>query len=208
MITFIKNILNNFRTTNKPKIIPKFVPRKIHKNLENQDDTPEEIFNDRFALIKRKSQIGNLINYRTRGVSMIVYPEQPEKESEEVKEEPNQTEEPLDVNNTQFKDYTIKVKIEVIKENENQEILKKYNEVKPPNWPPLQILERAESGFQIEIPEKKDIKCANQNDKIKQLRWRNKALVGYSRYPTFNPVELQLLLRAMRSVLGDNVYTE
>lgn len=199
MISFIKNILHKFTTTNKPKIIP--------KKLENTDDSPEEIFTDRYALIKRRSQIGNLINYRTRGVSMIVYPEQPEKESEEVKEEPNQTEEPLDVNNLQQK-YTIKVKIEVIKENENQEIVKKYNEVKPPNWPPLQILERAEGGFQIEIPEKKDIKCANENDKIKQLRWRNKALVGYSRYPTFNQVELQLLLRAMCSVLGDNVYTE
>ena len=193
MISFIKNILHKFTTTNKPKIIP--------KKLENTDDSPEEIFTDRYALIKRRSQIGNLINYRTRGVSMIVYPEQPEKESEEVKEEP------LDVNNLQQK-YTIKVKIEVIKENENQEIVKKYNEVKPPNWPPLQILERAEGGFQIEIPGKKDIKCGNENDKIKQLRWRNKALVGYSRYPTFNQVELQLLLRAMCSVLGDNVYRE
>jgi ssDNA-binding Zn-finger/Zn-ribbon topoisomerase 1 len=200
MITFIKNILNNFRTTNKPKIIPKFMPRKIHKNLENQDDTAEEIFNDRLALIKRKSQIGNLISYRTRATSMIVYPET-EQQVEEVKEEP------LDVNNLQKK-YTIKVKIDVIEENKNQEIVKKYNEVKPPNWPPLQFLDRAEGGFQIEIPEKKDIKCANQNDKIKQLRWRNKALVGYSRYPTFNQVELQLLLRAMSSVLGDNVYTE
>jgi hypothetical protein len=193
MISFIKNILHKFTTTNKPKIIP--------KKLENTDDSPEEIFTDRYALIKRRSQIGNLINYRTRGVSMIVYPEQPEKESEELKEEP------LDVNNLQQK-YTIKVKIEVIKENENQEIVKKYNEVKPPNWPPLQILERAEGGFQIEIPGKKDIKCGNENDKIKQLRWRNKALVGYSRYPTFNQVELQLLLRAMCSVLGDNVYRE
>lgn len=200
MITFIKNILNNFRTTNKPKIIPKFVPRKIHKNLENQDDTAEEIFNDRLALIKRKSQIGNLINYRTRATSMIVYPET-EQQPEEVKEEP------LDVDNLQKK-YIIKVKVDIIEENKNQEIVKKYNEVKPPNWPPLQILDRAEGGFQIEIPEKKDIKCANQNDKIKQLRWRNKALVGYSRYPTFNQVELLLLLRAMSSVLGDNVYTE
>jgi hypothetical protein len=94
MITFIKNILNNFRTTNKPKIIPKFVPRKIHKNLEIQDDTHDELFNDRFALIKRRSQIGNLINYRTRAISMIVYPET-EQQVEEVKEEP------LDVNNLQ-----------------------------------------------------------------------------------------------------------
>jgi hypothetical protein len=194
MISFIKNILHKFSTTNKPKIIP--------KKLDNPDDTPEEIFTDRASLIKRRSQIGNLINYRTRTTSMIVYPEQPEKESEEVKEEP------LDVNNTKFKDYTIKVKIEVIKANENQEILKKYNEMKPEKWPPLQILERAEGGFQIEIPEKKDIKCANENDKIKQLRWKNKALVCYSRYPIFNHVELQLLYKAMSSVLGDNVYVE
>jgi hypothetical protein len=200
IISYNKNILDKFSTTNKPKIIP--------KKIENTDDIPEEIFNDRFALIKRRSQIGNLINYRTRCVSMIVYPEQPEKESEEVKEEPNQTEEPDDVNNTKFKDYTIRVKIAVIKANENQEILKKYNEMKPENWPPLQILERAEGGFQIEIPEKKNIKCANENDKIKQLRWKNKALVCYNRYPIFNHVELQLLYKAMSSVLGDNVYTE
>lgn len=188
IISFIKNILHKFSTTNKPKIIP--------KKLDNTDDSPEEIFTDRYALIKRRSQIGNLITYRTRATSMIVYPE-----PEEVKEEP------LDVNNLQKK-YTIKVKVDVIKANENQEILKKYNEMKPENWPPLQILERAEGGFQIEVPEKKDIKCANQNDKIKQLRWKNKALICYSRYPIFNHVELQLLYKAMRSVLGDNVYTE
>jgi hypothetical protein len=100
------------------------------------------------------------------------------------------------------------VKIDVIKQNENQEIVEKYNELKPANWQPLEILQRAEGGFQIEIPDKKNVKCTNQNDKIKQLRWMNKTLVCRNSYIGFNHVESQLLFRAMHSVLGDNVYLE
>ena len=193
MITrFVKNIYEKMVTPNHPKIIP--------KNLDNgqQDDSsPEEIFNDRFALIKRRSQIGNLISYRTRLQSTIIYPEQEELKHDSNPESPKN-----------MKNFTIKVKVNVIKTNENQEILKKYNELKPPNWPPLEILQRAEGGYQIEIPEKKNIKCANQNDKIKQLRWMDKALVCRRYYTTFNEKELQLLFRSMHSVLGDDVYLE
>lgn len=100
------------------------------------------------------------------------------------------------------------MKVDVIKGYENQEIVKKFNEMKPPDWPPLEILQRAEGGFQIEIPEKKNIKCANQNQKMKQLRWMNKTLVRYKNFISFNDVELQILYKAMHIVLGDNVYLE
>lgn len=183
---------------------PKIIPKKVEDNMQhnNDDDSPEEIFNDRFALIKRRSQMGNLISYRSRVQSIIIYPEQQEPNVEEIKEE-SFPESPTNVKN-----FTIKTTLNVIKTNETQEILNKYNEMKPPNWPPLEILQRAEGGFQIEIPEKKNIRCANQNEKIKQLRWMNKALVCRSCYTTFNEKELQILYRAMHSVLSDNVYLE
>lgn len=195
IITFIKKIYKKMSMTNKLKIIPKNLD---NMQQNNNDSSPEEIFNDRFALIKRRSQIGSLISYRTRVQSTIIYPA----EQEEVKEESN-PESPKNMKN-----FTIKVKVNVIKTNENEEIIKKYNEIKPLNWPPLEMLQRAEGGYQIEIPDKKNIKCANQNDKIKQLRWMNKALICRSYYITFNEKELQLLFRAMHSVLGDNVYLE
>ena len=201
MITAIfKNVYEKFSNTKKQKIIPKIVDTM--ENIEDDTFSSKGIFTSRFALIRGLPQIGNLIVYkkvyRKRIQSTIIYPEQ----EEEVKEEP------IELNNTKIKDYKIKVKIDVIKQNENQEIVKKYNEIKPPNWLALEILQRAESGFQIEIPANKNVKCTNQNEKIKQLRWMNKTLVCHRNYPTFNEAELQLLFRAMHSVLGDNVYLE
>lgn len=200
MITAIfKNVYEKFSNTKKQKIIPKNV--ETMQNIEDDTFSSKGIFTSRFALIRGLPQIGNLIVYkkvyRNRMQSTIIYPEQ-----EEVKEEP------IELNNEKIKEYKIKVKIDVIKQNENQEIVEKYNELKPANWQPLEILQRAESGFQIEIPANKNVKCTNQNEKIKQLRWMNKTLVCRNSYIGFNHVELQLLFRAMHSVLGDNVYLE
>ena len=124
---FIKQIYEKFTTTNKPKIIPK----NIETLQTTTDDSPlseENGSSHRFGLINGRSQKGNLITYRTRAPSSIIYPEQ------EVKKE--QREDPIDVHNI-HKNYIIKVKIDVIKNNETLEILKKYNEIKPPKWPPL-----------------------------------------------------------------------
>ena len=200
MITAIfKKVYQKFSNTKKQKIIPKIVDTM--ENIEDDTFSSKGIFTSRFALIRGLPQIGNLIVYkkvyRNRMQSTIIYPEQ-----EEVKKEP------IELNNEKIKEYKIKVKIDVIKQNENQEIVEKYNELKPANWQPLEILQRAEGGFQIEIPDKKNVKCTNQNDKIKQLRWMNKTLVCRNSYIGFNHVELQLLFRAMHSVLGDNVYLE
>ena len=150
MITAIfKNVYEKFSNTKKEKIIPKIVD--TIKNIEDDTFSSKGIFTSRFALIRGLPQIGNLIVYRKRIQSTIIYPEQ----EEEVKEEP------IELNNTKIKDYKIKVKIDVIKQNENQEIVEKYNEIKPVNWLPLEILQRAESGFQIEIPANKNVKCTN-----------------------------------------------
>jgi hypothetical protein len=193
MITrFIKNICEKITTTKQPKISPK----NLHDVQFRNDSHTKEIVTHRYALINRGFQIGNLITYRTR-VKIANITEQ-----EELKNDSNPE------SSKNMKNLTIKVKVNVIKTNENQEILKKYNEMKHPNWSPLEILQRAEGGYQIEIPEKKNIKCENQNDKIKQLRWVDKALVCRGCYTAFNEKELQLLFRAMHSVLGDDVYLE
>jgi hypothetical protein len=193
-----KNIYEKFSNTKKQKIIPKNVDTM--ENIEDDTFSSKGIFTSRFALIKGLPQIGNLIVYKkvytNRMQSTIIYPE------EEVKEEP------IQLNNEKIKEYKIKVKIDVIKQNENQEIVEKYNEIKPANWSPLEILQRAEGGFKIEISDKKNVKCTNQNDKIKQLLWMNKTLVCHRNYPTFNEAELQLLFRAMHCVLRNNVYLE
>ena len=200
MITaFMRNIYEKIGVTKTPKIIPK----NVDNVQKNDHDSPEKIFTYRSIVMKRRPQIGDLIAYRTRRQSIIIYPEQHLKPEEPLQENLEVKEQPIDV-----KKHTIKVKVDVIKGYENQEIVKKFNEMKPPDWPPLEILQRAEGGFQIEIPEKKNIKCANQNQKMKQLRWMNKTLVRYKNFISFNDVELQILYKAMHIVLGDNVYLE
>jgi len=72
---FIKNIYEKFTTTNKPKIIPK----NIETLQTTNDDSPlseENSSSHRFGLINGRSQKGNLITYRTRATSSIIYPEQ------------------------------------------------------------------------------------------------------------------------------------
>lgn len=192
MIAFIKNACERITRTNQPKIIPTNLDDVQFKN----DSYTKEIFTPRYALLNRGFQIGNLITYRTR-VKIANITEQ------DVK--PEKT---IHITNLQKPYTTIKVKIGVIKEYENQEIVKKYNEMKPPDCPPIEILDRAEGGFQIKIPEKNNIKCKNQNEKIKQLRWMNKALVCRGCYTTFDEKEVQLLFKAMYIVLGDDVYLE
>ena len=106
------------------------------------------------------------------------------------------------------KQIKIKVNIDVITADQYEEVIKKYNEIKPETWQSLQRLPRAEGGFQIEIPDKKDIKTRNENQKIKQLRWDKKCLVPYQYYLGFNDRETEILYHAMKSVLGDNVFLE
>ena len=62
----------------------------------------------------------------------------------------------------------IKVLVDTICKNDMQRILDYYNQYKPDDSEPLCQLDRYEGGFQISIPEMKDINC-DDNKKIKQL---------------------------------------
>ena len=99
----------------------------------------------------------------------------------------------------------IKVKIPIIENTELNSILAYYNTHKAVDDEPLEILDRAEGGFQIQITELKNVRCSNSNEKIKQLRWERRALVPKCGFPYFETNEEELLYDAMKSVLGDNV---
>ena len=88
-----------------------------------------------------------------------------------------------------------------------QEILDYYNSHKKEDDTPLKRLDRAEGGFQIDLPESKWKKnpyinnFTDANDKIKQLRWSNGELLSYHSYPQFNLKEYMLLYEALVNVL-------
>uniref|UniRef100_A0A6C0KK28 Uncharacterized protein n=1 Tax=viral metagenome TaxID=1070528 RepID=A0A6C0KK28_9ZZZZ len=179
---------------------------KKQKSEEIDEPSPNEICNDRYMFIKRGTHIGNLITFRSKAkLDQKIYPEK--KEIQEAKPEPPPEITPETSPKT-LHWTVIKVKIEIITGEHYKQIIEKYNETKPSNWPPLERLDRAEGGFQLEIPEKRGIKCRNANDKIKQLRWKNKALVQHNNYITFNEGELEILFNAMLDVLGKDVYVE
>lgn len=98
----------------------------------------------------------------------------------------------------------IKVLVDTICTNDMQRILDYYNQYKPCHSERLELLDRYEGGFQISIPEMKDVIC-DDNKKIKQLRWHKGFLVsGY--YIGFDGDEEDLLYASFVIVLGqDNV---
>lgn len=207
MISSIVNRCKHLFYTSKPST----TIRKLNKQNSGElcDPSPDEICTPRYMLIKRRTHIGNLITYRSKAkLNQKIYPEK--KEEQEKQEKYLDTSPEITPENSPQKNKwsVIKVKIEIITGEHYQKIIEEYNELKPPIWPCLERLERAEGGFQIEIPEKKEMKCRNQNDKIKQLRWKNKALVQHHHYITFNDREKEILYNAMRNVFGEDAYVE
>jgi hypothetical protein len=93
---------------------------------------------------------------------------------------------------------TIQVIPEMIK---YQPILDYYNSHKEEGEPPLKRLERAEGGFQIDIPEeewKKGFKgYVDANDKIRQLRWNHEGCLVSRSYKTFTAKQGMLLYEAL-----------
>jgi hypothetical protein len=200
--TIVNRCKKLFYTPNPSPSTNRQKPKK-QKSEEIDEPSPDEICNDRYMLIKRRSNIGNLITFRSKTkLDQKIYPEKKEAKPEPPPEITPETS-PKTLHWS-----VIKVKIEVITGVHYKKIIEKYNEMKPSDWPPLERLDRAEGGFQLEIPEKRGIKCRNANDKIKQLRWKNKALVQHNYYITFNERELELLFNAMLDVLGKDVYVE
>lgn len=183
------------------KIEPENVlTQRIINRVKKYDETK----NTEIALTNTRPQFGNIIVYRSSRQNLqIDKSEKINPIDEELKEKT--TEKIEDILNKPIK---IKVNIDVITADQYEEVIKKYNEIKPETWQSLQRLPRAEGGFQIEIPDKKDIKTRNENQKIKQLRWDKKCLVPYQYYLGFNHRETEILYHAMKSVLGDNVFLE
>jgi len=197
------NRIKDYICKKKPhaKIEPENVltQRIINRVKKYQDDDGKSV-----ALTTTRPQFGNIIVYRSSRQNLhIDKSEKINPIDEELKEEPAEK-----IEYVLNKPIKIKVDIDIIAASEYEEVIKKYNEIKPETWQPLQRLPRAEGGFQLEIPDKKDIKCRNQNQKIKQLRWDKKCLVPYQYYLGFNDRETELLYNAMKSVFGENVALE
>jgi hypothetical protein len=101
----------------------------------------------------------------------------------------------------------IKVFIDEIKNEQIQRILAYYNDNKLHDEEPLEILNRCEGGFKIQISYMKEQFC-DENNKIKQLRWHKKYLTS-QKYIDFKYKEKMLLYEALVKVLGsDNVSLE
>lgn len=188
--------------------------KKPHAKIEPENKLTRDIINKvkkyydtdgkSVALTTTRPQFGNIIVYRsTRQNLYIDKSEKINPIDEELKEKPTEK-----IEYVLNKPIKIKVNIDVITCSQYEKIIQKYNEIKPETWQPLQRLPRAEGGFQLEIPDKKDIKSRNQNQKIKQLRWDKKCLVPYQYYLGFNNRETEILYNAMKSVFGDNVFLE
>jgi len=94
----------------------------------------------------------------------------------------------------------IKVLVDTICAEDIQRILDAQN--KSVDSQPLELLDRYEGGFQISIPDMKDVNC-DDNKKIKQLRWHKGFLVsGY--YIGFDADEEELLYTSFVHVLGQD----
>jgi hypothetical protein len=90
-------------------------------------------------------------------------------------------------------------------------ILDYYNNNKEEHEYPLQRLNRAEGGFQIELPshewEADQYDFVDANCKIRQLRWCNRILTSKS-YTGFTLKQTLLLYEAMVHILPGNVILE
>jgi len=96
----------------------------------------------------------------------------------------------------------IKVSLDNILNSDLDNIINYYNNNKLPNDEKLEILDRYEGGFKINIDYMKNELC-DDNKKIKQLRWNNKYLISKN-YIGFTETEEKLLFEAMAHILGIN----
>jgi hypothetical protein len=115
---------------------------------------------------------------------------------------------------TEPKYFTIKVLLDNIEPGKLQQILDYYNNNKDVNEAPLQILDRAEGGFKIDIPPEKWVIddyfrfpnpiFIDENNKIRQLRWKKKRLESCG-YIGFTLKQNKLLYDAFVHVLPNHV---
>ena len=87
-----------------------------------------------------------------------------------------------------------------------RKILNYYNTNKPADEEPLERLNRAEGGFQIQFANKKNVDC-DPNHKIRQLRWSRGRLVSGG-HVGFTPKQEAMLYEALVHALGGDVLME
>jgi hypothetical protein len=102
---------------------------------------------------------------------------------------------------------TIKTVLNTISEQEIENIIDYYNNIKPPKFGLLDIVLCKEGGFQIinnAITNNNKFigYFIKENDKNRQLRWNKKYLVNYCNIPPFHKEEEELLYKSMQFVLG------
>lgn len=105
---------------------------------------------------------------------------------------------------------TIRVLFNPINAGETKKlILEYYNKYKDTDENPLELLDRSEGGFKIDIPPEQWIKDSyvNENDKIRQLRWSQGRLVS-ANYIGFTPKQYMLLFDALVYAMPGNVILE
>ena len=88
-----------------------------------------------------------------------------------------------------------------IEPEEMQKILEYYNSKKMENEEPLEILNRCEGGFKIQISYFKN-QPGDENNKIKQLRW-NRGYLSPMKYISFEYNGQKLLYYALVNALGE-----
>lgn len=87
-------------------------------------------------------------------------------------------------------------------------VIAHYNGLRPAGFLPLEMMNRAEGGFQVRIPEMQNARC-DANLKIRQLRWFNRCLVSSQYYIPLTDTETLLLFQSLQAVLGkDKVFLE
>jgi hypothetical protein len=106
----------------------------------------------------------------------------------------------------------IKLLVDKIDDESMQKVLNYYNANKPANENKLELLNRAEGGFKIQIPEREwkinpYIGFADANDKVQQMRWNKGKLVS-SRHIDFTLEQYMLLYESLSNALPGNVILE
>lgn len=81
-------------------------------------------------------------------------------------------------------------------------VIQYYNSIKPADEYPLEVLDRAEGGFQIKFD--RDEPSYNPNDNIRQLRWHRGILISKG-YIGFTVLQETLLYESLLFVLGNSV---
>jgi len=96
----------------------------------------------------------------------------------------------------------ISVKFDSISKEECQEVIKYYNKNKLLTDNNLEVLDRAEGGFKINLDFNEE--KYGTNEKIKQLRWCKGKILSSGYYIDFSNDEKILLYKSLCHVFGED----